>query len=151
MYGKDNLLDTRIAYKYGPFLSGANFRVFHVLCNPKSNQIKSNQITSITCLVLCLHFSYATDKNLVMSWWETSTGFHLIPFPLRGRERGGGGRGADAPVAMVTLRYLMEEESHDDRSPLLLEASASTALAAVPQSYPGETREPHLDTFFLSR
>ncbi|CAL8256440.1 unnamed protein product [Lota lota] len=52
---------------------------------------------------------------------------------------------------MATLSYLMEEESQDDRSPLLLEASTSTAPAAVSQRYQGETREPHLDTFFLSR
>ncbi|CAL8366327.1 unnamed protein product [Gadus morhua 'NCC'] len=49
---------------------------------------------------------------------------------------------------MVTLSFLMEDESRDDRSPLLLEAPASTALAAVPQRCPGGS---HLDTFLLSR
>ena len=73
------------------------------------------------------------------------TVIHVLPSLCAG---GGGGGGADAAVAMVTLSFLMEDESRDDRSPLLLEAPASTALAAVPQRCPGGS---HLDTFLLSR
>uniref|UniRef100_A0A8C4ZSG0 Lactosylceramide alpha-2,3-sialyltransferase n=2 Tax=Gadus morhua TaxID=8049 RepID=A0A8C4ZSG0_GADMO len=127
----------------------------------KSNQIKWNQIKSrvtwspdilkycflfrvhFPCLVLFFHFSHATDKNQEMSRCETV--IHVLPSLCAG---GGGGGGADAAVAMVTLSFLMEDESRDDRSPLLLEAPASTALAAVPQRCPGGS---HLDTFLLSR
>ncbi|CAL8359007.1 unnamed protein product [Boreogadus saida] len=49
---------------------------------------------------------------------------------------------------MATLSYLMEDESRDDRSPLLLEAPASTEPAAGPQRDPGGS---HLDTLLLSR
>ncbi|CAL8283885.1 unnamed protein product [Arctogadus glacialis] len=54
---------------------------------------------------------------------------------------------------MATLSYLMEDESRDDRSPLLLEAPASTEPAAAPQRHLGGSHlgGSHLDTLLLSR